>query len=309
LAAVFLLSVRAIQASEARSKSSPSDMALLSADEQAIAVASLRNSWSDIGMPEAEAEQALTALCAELRLVLNSTVEREQDRKEALQADERAMRSELTSLAAALGEEAALGASAGQPPLLAWRSVAAEAERLRAARTERWAAREATASHLHAILIELSGGTAEENRIRSTPPDAHEPKPDAPGGLTLALIDRLQTRLVRVPTTSRMHSLLRPGCTLLEERACVPCVCSCNLSAPRLPTPNSRALCPGERRGGSLGAHGADVRPPPIARRNRGCAWHARGRAERRRRRRVPAVHWRHAQGALRSRGTAEPPA
>ena len=167
-------------------------------DEQALAVASLRNAWSDIGLPENEADKALAALGADLRAVVSTAVEREKGRKESLEADERSLRSELTSLAAALGEESALGASAGQPPLLAWRAVAAEAKRLRAARSERLAAREAAAGKLHSILVELSGGTPEEEATRSTLADSNEPAPDAPGGLTTALIERLQTRLVRL---------------------------------------------------------------------------------------------------------------
>jgi len=172
-------------------------MALLFPDEQAIAVATLRGAWSDIGLPEKEADEALSALCAELRAVVGTAVEREKGRKASLEADERSLRSELSSLAAALGEEAALSASAGQPPLLAWRAVAAEAERLRAARSERLAAREAAAGKLHTILVELSGGTPEEAATRGSPADANEPAPDAPGGLTTALVERLQTRLVR----------------------------------------------------------------------------------------------------------------
>eukprot|EP00967_Tisochrysis_lutea_P117536 scaffold190141_cov30-Tisochrysis_lutea.AAC.3 len=171
-------------------------MALLHPDEQAIAVASLRSSWADIGMPEKEAEEALATLCAELRLVVSTAVEREKRRKDELEAEEKAMRSELSSLAAALGEEAALDASAKQPPLVAWRAVSAEAERLRAKQAERLAHRRTAVEQLHAILIELNTGTPEEDKLRAVLPDASEPTAEAPGGLTIALLERLQSRLV-----------------------------------------------------------------------------------------------------------------
>lgn len=175
-------------------------MALLHPDEQAIAVASLRSSWADIGMPEKEAEEALATLCAELRLVVSTAVEREKRRKDELEAEEKAMRSELSSLAAALGEEAALDASAKQPPLVAWRAVSAEAERLRAKQAERLAHRRTAVEQLHAILIELNTGTPEEDKLRAVLPDASEPTAEAPGGLTIALLERLQSRLAEAET-------------------------------------------------------------------------------------------------------------
>jgi len=168
---------------------------LLPTDEQQIALASLRTAWSEIGLPHAEAEEAITKLADELRSVLSRTVEGEQARKAQLTADEASLRGELSALSAALAEPASPGTSSSEPPLLRYRAVISEVERLRALRDERAAQRSAAASSLHAILLELSTGTQEEEQTRSTAADADEPAPEGAGGLTVELVHRLRQRL------------------------------------------------------------------------------------------------------------------
>ena len=154
----------------------------------------LSSLWSGAGLPAAEAQELTEKLIADLREVVTTTVKSEQERLETMRAELPGMRAELAATREVLGGDVRTvpGEDTGDLLVPTYRTLLDARNHARILKSERLEARKAKEQALAAARAELDGS---EGPAADAPAPPAEPTEDAPNGLSLALLGRLQARV------------------------------------------------------------------------------------------------------------------
>ena len=144
-----------------------------------------------VGLPAAEQTEALQTIAASLRDVVDSAVKTEQNKLDEMQARVPVLRSELSALRDVLGGDVRAVASEDTTMLLVsqYRMLASAIDVAKALRADRCEQRKLKEDRMDGVRAELDG---EEGPAPNAPAFSVEPSCDEAGGLSLALLGRLQ---------------------------------------------------------------------------------------------------------------------
>ena len=159
-------------------------------------LAPLADLHAAVDLPLAERDEITAQVHADIQAVVERITAAEQARFDAMREELPAMRDELKQLAAAMGADAVpdIGSESDLKLVPQHRNLTTAVEGARALRAQRLEQRTDKEAKIAVIRAELDGDGGHEAG-EETPAPKKEPDVDAPGGLTLALLGRLQARL------------------------------------------------------------------------------------------------------------------
>lgn len=149
--------------------------------------------WTGAGLPPAEQHELIAKLVTSLREVVANTVKDEQAKLEAMRTQMPELRVELEELREMLGGDVRAVASDDSQPLIPQHRVLTSAiDAAKALKLERLEQRKAKEEKLAAVRMELDG---EEGPAPDFVAPPTEPSFNEAGGLSLALLGRLQAQV------------------------------------------------------------------------------------------------------------------
>lgn len=157
-----------------------------------LSLSPLGGLWQSVGLPPDEREAATAVLHEELKAHLEQVIQTATERFNLMRAEVPEMQAQLAQLAEVLGTEAKAIGAEGEALVPQHRKIEAAVKEAGALRAERLESRVGIEAKLQALFAELDGEDGEARERRNSAP---LPAADVAGGLTEALIGRLQRRL------------------------------------------------------------------------------------------------------------------
>lgn len=164
------------------------------AEIAASASEELSSLWDGAGVPPTEQQASLVGLIANLRDLVARFTQEEQEKLDAMRDGLPTMRAEIAGLRDVLGGDVRASPGEDSPlPLVAqYRAADTALEAARALKLERVEQRKRKEEQLSATRAELDGDAGPPEDAPPAPP---EPATDEAGGLSMALLGRLQARI------------------------------------------------------------------------------------------------------------------